>query len=192
MYTLLVIKVQRYGIKYRFNLEHCIAFIRLWMTQNILRLNDNITNIIYFASSYYVKFLETPALQYTFRSIMYEHVTSVYRAAYYQLKNIRCLKTFLTQESHVALVVTFVASHIDYCNYLLYDIFDYNINLLQILSDFTKNYIGYLLDNVSISRFYCQDNRAPGCLYELVSIRKSSPKSGHPFRICMSTPSSRP
>ena len=28
------------------NLEHCIADIRLWMTQNVLRLNDNKTNII--------------------------------------------------------------------------------------------------------------------------------------------------
>jgi hypothetical protein len=27
------------------NLEHCIADIRLWLTQNLLRLNDNKTNI---------------------------------------------------------------------------------------------------------------------------------------------------
>jgi len=31
-------------------LEHCIADIRLWMTQNLLKLNDNKTNIIYLAS----------------------------------------------------------------------------------------------------------------------------------------------
>jgi len=37
------------------NLEHHIADIRLWMTQNLLKLNDNKTNIIYLAS--------TPALQ---------------------------------------------------------------------------------------------------------------------------------
>jgi len=29
---------------------------------------------------------------------MYEHVTSVCQAAYYHLKNIYCLKAFLTQE----------------------------------------------------------------------------------------------
>ena len=27
------------------NLEHCIADIRLWMTQNLLKLNDNKTNL---------------------------------------------------------------------------------------------------------------------------------------------------
>jgi len=43
------------------NLEHCIADIRLWVTQNLLRLNDNKTNIIYLASSHCVKSLNTPA-----------------------------------------------------------------------------------------------------------------------------------
>ena len=70
MYTRpLGIIVQRYGVKYYLyaddtqryisldpdnelnfssslkNLEHCIADIRLWMTQNLLKLNDNKTNI---------------------------------------------------------------------------------------------------------------------------------------------------
>ena len=38
---------------------------------------------------------------------MHEHVTSVCRAAYYHLKNIHCLKTFLTQESLVTVVHAF-------------------------------------------------------------------------------------
>jgi len=62
---------------------------------------------------------------------MHEHVTSVCRAAYYHLKNIRRLKTFLTQESLVTVVHAFVTSRIDYCNSLLYGISDYNINRLQ-------------------------------------------------------------
>ena len=45
------------------NLEHCIADIRLWMTQNRLRLNDNKTNIVYLASQHSIKSLKTPALQ---------------------------------------------------------------------------------------------------------------------------------
>jgi len=76
MYTRpLGIIVQRYGVKYHLyaddtqlyisldpdnelnfssslkNLEHCIAVIRLWMTQN---LNDNKTNILYLASPHCV------------------------------------------------------------------------------------------------------------------------------------------
>jgi len=61
---------------------------------------------------------------------MYEHVTSVCRADYYHLKNIHCLKPFLTQESLVTVVHAFVTYRIDYCNSLLYDISDYNINRL--------------------------------------------------------------
>ena len=90
------------------NLEHCIADIRL-MTQNLLQLNDNKTNILYLASPHCFKSLKTPALQMGASSItpngsvtnlgvifdqcinMHEHVTSVCRAAYYHLKNIHCL-----------------------------------------------------------------------------------------------------
>jgi len=75
------------------NLEHCIGDIRLWMTQNVLKLNDNKTNIIYLASPHCVKSLTTPALQMGLSSItpnmsvqnlgvifyqyinMYDHVT---------------------------------------------------------------------------------------------------------------------
>jgi len=130
------------------NLEHCIADIWLWMTQNLLKLNDNKTNIIYLAPAHYIKSLKTPALQMGTSSItpngsvknigvifdqcinMYEHVTSVCRTVYYHLKNTHCLKAFLTKEALVTVVHAFVTSHIDYCNSLLYVISDYNINRL--------------------------------------------------------------
>ena len=40
-----------------------IADIQLWMIQNLLRLNDNKTIIIYLASLHYLKFLKTPSLE---------------------------------------------------------------------------------------------------------------------------------
>ena len=108
-------------------LEHCIVDIQLWMTQN---LNDNKTNILYSAS---------PALQMGASSIIPNgsaknlgviFVTSVWRDAYYHLKNIHCLKAFLKQESLVTVVHAFVTPGIDYCNSLLYGISDYNILLI--------------------------------------------------------------
>jgi len=131
------------------NLEHCIADIRLWMTQNLLKLNGNKTNIIYLASPHCVKSPKIPALQMGASSItpnwsvnnlrvifdqcidMYENATSVCRAPYYHLKNIHCLKAFLTQETLVTIVHAFVTSRKDYCNSLLYGISGYNINCLQ-------------------------------------------------------------
>jgi len=59
---------------------------------------------------------------------MYEHVTSVYRATYYHIKNIHCLKALLTQKSLVTVVHAFVTSCIDYCNSLLYGLSHYNSN----------------------------------------------------------------
>ena len=62
---------------------------------------------------------------------MYEHVTSLSQAAYYHLKNIHCLKTFLTREALLTVFHAFVTTRIDYCNSLLYGISYYNINCLQ-------------------------------------------------------------
>jgi len=123
------------------------------MIQNCLRLNDNKTNIIYFTSPHCDKSLKTPSLKMGASSItpngsvknlavifyqcinMHEHVTSVYPTAYYHLKNIHCLKAFLTQEALATVVHAFVTSSIDYCNSLLYGISDYNINRLQLIQN---------------------------------------------------------
>ena len=45
------------------NLEHCIADIRQWVTQNVLILKDNKTNVIDFASPRGDKSPKTPVLQ---------------------------------------------------------------------------------------------------------------------------------
>ena len=46
------------------NSEYCIAAdIRLWMTQNLLRLSDNKAHIICLAPAHCVKSVKTPALQ---------------------------------------------------------------------------------------------------------------------------------
>ena len=117
--------VQRYGVKYHLyaddtqlyisldpdnelnfssflkNLEHCIADIWLWITQNLQKLNNKKTNIIYFASTHCVKSLKTVVLQMSGFSItpngsvknlgvifiecinIYELSISVFGAAYY-------------------------------------------------------------------------------------------------------------
>ena len=117
--------------------------------QNLLKLNDNKTNILYLASPHCVKSLKTPALHMGPSLIapngsvtnlgvnfdqcinMYKHVTSVCQAAYYYLTNIHCLKALLTQEVFVTMLYAFVTCRIDYCNSLLYGTSHYNINRLQ-------------------------------------------------------------
>ena len=129
---------------------------------------------------------------------MYKHVTSVCRAAYYHLKNINCLKAFLTEESLVAVVHAIVTAHIDYCNSLLYGISDYNINRLQriqnsaayiVTNTRTYDHINPILQNlhwlpvrqhihfkILLIVYKSINDMAPEYLCELVSIRKSSRK----------------
>ena len=57
--VMLAIALQLYSIQLYGN----IADTRLWMTQNLLKLNDNKTYIIYLVSPHYVKSLKTPASQ---------------------------------------------------------------------------------------------------------------------------------
>ena len=55
--------------------------------------------------------------------------------AYYHLKKIHCLKAFLIQETLVTVLHAFVTSRIDYFNFVLYGISDYNSNRLQLIQN---------------------------------------------------------
>jgi len=133
MYTRpLGIIAQRYGVKYHLYtddrqlyislnhelnfssslkyLEHCIAAFRLLMTQNLLKLNDNKTNITYLASPHCAKSIKTPTLQMGASLIT---------------------RLSLTQEVLVNSFYAFITSRIDHCNSPLYCISDYDICSLQ-------------------------------------------------------------
>jgi hypothetical protein len=183
------------------------------------------------ASPHCVKSLKTSALQMGSSSIipngsvknlgvifyqcvnMYEHVTSVCRAAYYNLKNIHCLKAFLTQEPVVTVVHAFVASRIDYYNSLLYGISAYNVNRLQRIQNSaahivtnTRKYdhitlILQKLHRLSVRQrihfkillitYKSINDMVPEYLCELVSIRKSSRKLRSSSQILLQVPVSR-
>jgi len=135
---------------------------------------------------------------------MYKHVTSAFRAAHCHLKNIHCLKAFLTQETLVTVVHTFVTSRIDYCNSLLYGISDYNINRFQRIQNGadrivtnTQKYdnipqilqiLHWLLVRQRIHfkiwliTYKSINNMAPEYLCELVSIKSHPENSGNPVR----------
>jgi len=145
---------------------------------------------------------------------MYEHITSVCRAAYCHLKNIHCLKAILTQEALVTVVHTFATSRIDDCNSLLYGISDYhNINRLQRIQNSaarrvtnTRKYdhitpILHKLHSLPVRRrihfkillitYKSINDMAPEYLSELVSIRRSSRKLRSFSQIVLQMPVSR-
>ena len=116
------------------NLKHCIEEIRLWMTQNMLKLNDDKTDIIYMASPHCAKSLLTPGLDIgescinpssTVRNLgvlfdkyltMNDHVTAVCKAAYYRQAGFR--KGYGTVDQ--VFVLSGIISHLLNCNRKLY------------------------------------------------------------------------
>ena len=98
------------------------------MTQNLLILNVNKTNILYLASPHCVKSLHTSRLLMRASSFISNRLflTNV-------ITCMNCLNSFLTQETLVTIVHAFVTSRIHYCNSLLYGVTDHSINgLLRI------------------------------------------------------------
>ena len=133
---------------------------------------------------------------------MHEHVTSVCRAAYYQLKTIHCLNIFLTQVSPVALVHTclcYISYRLNY-NSLVYGISHYAISCLQRIENSparkmtnTRKYDHFtpilqnlhwlpvrrrMLFKILLATYKSISDMAPEYPCELVIIRKSSRKLG--------------
>ena len=59
------------------------------------------------------------------------HITNMCRTCYYHLKDLRCIRKFLSVEIAALLVNSMISSRLDYCNSLLYGISKYNVAKLQ-------------------------------------------------------------
>ena len=64
---------------------------------------------------------------------MNRHVSKVCSKAFGALFKINKIRNFLTEETTKTLIHAFVSSHLDYCNSLLYEIPQYQMNRLQIV-----------------------------------------------------------
>ena len=156
-----------------------------------------------------LKFWEYPNSLHIQRDL--QKVESVRCPAYYHLKNIRCLKAFLTKKhTLVCMVHTFVIYRIDYCNSLLYAISVYDINRLQrfqnsaarIVTNTRKyDHITPILKKlhwlpvgqsiylkISLTVFISINEMVSEYLCELVFIRKSSRKLRSSSQILLQVP----
>ena len=59
------------------------------------------------------------------------HINSVCRSAYFHLRNIRSVRSMLTDDASSQLIHYLVTVRIDYCNSLLYGLPDQSLNRLQ-------------------------------------------------------------
>ena len=119
------------------NMEQCIDCIRAWMSQNFLKLNDDNTEILFFASCFKTHPPFGP-VQIGQASILTsdsarnigmildsilsgeQQTTKTARSVFHQLRKLSHIRKYLTQGATETLIHTFVSSRLDYCNSLLY------------------------------------------------------------------------
>ena len=121
-------------------MEECIAKIRMWMSQNFLKLNEEKTEYIVFGSPNLLSKFETSPLTIGNESInpvisvrnigafmdktlhMDSQVNQVSKGAWFHLRNIGKIRPFLNNATTEKLVHSFISSKLDSNNGLLYGI----------------------------------------------------------------------
>ena len=154
-------QIRRHGLKYHFyaddtqlyasfkandstsknmalgRIERCLADIMNWMQDNMLKLNNDKTEVILFLSKHNSKHVKDISIKVgdseittsscvknlgvTFDSAigMEHHVNKTCKSALYQLRNIGHIRKYLTNDVAKTLVCGMVLSRLDYCNSLL-------------------------------------------------------------------------
>ena len=131
------------------SLEKCVCDIRVWMRSNWLKLNDDKTEVMVFGSKQAMARQQSISLKIGDAEVkstgkvknlgiiedpqlsMTHQVNAVCKSAFYQLRNIARIRSYLTDEATKTLVQSLVISRLDYGNSLYYGISKANMNKLQ-------------------------------------------------------------
>lgn len=118
--------------------ENCLTDVRRWMGNNMLKVNDEKTEVVLFASKHKARTLVSVKVEVgdvvvqsvphvrnlgvmmDSSMLMEKHVNTVCKSAYYQLRRIGHIRHCLTKSATRTLVHALVTSRIDYCNALLH------------------------------------------------------------------------
>jgi hypothetical protein len=135
------------------SLENCISDVRIWMKNNMLKLNDDKTELLVFstkqklaqlskismmiggcriepsktAKNLGVFFDETMSLE--------KHVVSTCQTANFHIRNIGNIRNYLTTDAAKSLVHAFVQSRLDYGNALLFGLPGVLLDRLQMIQN---------------------------------------------------------
>ena len=128
----------------------CVESVKIWMTKNKLKMNNEKTEIIPIGTDYMLKSishkksLSLSESVITFSSSvrnlgvhldqslsMETHITSLCRSLFLELRRLSQLRPYLTVHAAKTLMSAFVLSRIDYCNSLLVGLPDTKLNRLQ-------------------------------------------------------------
>ena len=130
-------------------MERCVADIRNWMRHNMLKLNDDKTELIVFASRYNQHLYSDASMMIGNTTVvcepqvknlgvifdqvmsMRQHVSYTSRTARFHLRNISRIRRYIPEESCKLVVQSLVTSRLDYSNGLLYGIPKSAVSILQ-------------------------------------------------------------
>ena len=111
-------------------LQACIDKLHRWMCANRLKLNTDKTQFVWLGSPFQLKDLSLDK-NHAIRNLgvmidahlsVRDHVNSVVRSCFYQLRQLRHIRHSLTTEAVRTLVHALIATRIDYCNAILYGV----------------------------------------------------------------------
>ncbi len=119
-------------------MENCLAAVKSWMLSFKLKMNDSKTEFLVIGSRQQLAKISCSSIKVGDSTVtavdsvrdlgayldknmsMQTHIETKCRTAFKQLYNLRCIRKYLTREATETLVHSFIFSHIDYCNALLY------------------------------------------------------------------------
>ena len=123
-----------------YSMQSCMSDVKSWATANMLKLNDNKTELMLVTSkrTKHLHSLPTPITignaQIPFKQsvknlcptldchlTMNAYVSNIARTGYFELRRLASIRRFLTSTATVTLVSAFSLPRIDYCNSLLFD-----------------------------------------------------------------------
>jgi exonuclease III len=118
-------------------IENCIVSIKSWMSENMLKLNDDKTEVLFITSPYYQKKLNFRQVKvnqtvitnaqsarnigviFDTNMLMKEHVKSVCQKSHFHLRNVGLIRKYLTENACATLIHSLISTRLDYCNSLL-------------------------------------------------------------------------
>ena len=152
------------------SMQSCISVVKAWATANMLRLNDNKTELMLVTSKRTKHFHNLPTsinignAQIAFKQsvknlgltldcnlIMNAHVSNIAQTCYFELRCLASFHRFLTSTATATLVFAFVLSRIDYCSSLLFGSTHYVTSHLQLMQKYAARVILCLTKSSSIT-----------------------------------------
>ena len=121
------------------SMQSCMSDVKAWATTNMLKLNDNKTELMLVTSKRTKHLHNLPTsistgiaqipLKNCVKNVgltldchltMNAHVSNIARTCYFEVRRLACIRRFLTSTATATLVSVFVLSRFDYCNSLLF------------------------------------------------------------------------